>query len=245
MKKILLAAISLVFASESMAQYGRYSSDHQNSIKYNVFGVFTSQYQFAYERVLNDHFSAQISLGAILQRERTFSNTFDLGTATKKEACTGFIAIPEIRYYFSGDAPSGFYGAALLRLRSVNEDMKDLTVPSDNASEDFSINLTRDSRKTAFGGGVVVGYQYVALKGFTFDIFTGLTSKNVQYNTTYADTDLNKSLTEIKDINFEANEIEEFDNYGDYLYNKKFIDFKMEEGWRPAFRFGINLGYSF
>lgn len=70
---------------------------------------------------------------------------------------TGFIAIPEVRWYPGGSACEGFYIAALGRFRSAT-----------------SVNETDDVvlERSANGAAVVLGYQR-ATDGYMVDFFIG------------------------------------------------------------------------
>ena len=171
---ITLLAGSTVFAQQ---RYGGIKPS--GLVKTNPLGVFAGQYQFAYEHTLSKHVTLQLSLGYIGGSDETGSATVNSKSYSYTVESSGFITIPEIRYYFKDSAPEGWYIAALARYRYKQKDLKD----SSNGSQGIDQDLSRTKTIKAIGGGAVIGYQWVMNNGFVLDIFSGLTFKD--RSTTY------------------------------------------------------------
>lgn len=151
MKKFMIAACAALMSLTMSAQ------QNTQAVKTNPLGFFAGQYQVAYERALNDNFSVQLSAGFIggTSEGTLVSDSLEVSTETYNK--TGFIAIPEVRWYPGGSACEGFYIAALGRFRSAT------TV---NESDDVILE------RTANGAAVVLGYQR-ATDGYMVDFFVG------------------------------------------------------------------------
>ena len=151
MKKFMFAACAALMSLTMSAQ------QNTQAVKTNTLGFFAGQYQVAYERALNDNFSVQLSAGFIggTSEGTLVSDSLEVSTETYNK--TGFIAIPEVRWYPGGSACEGFYIAALGRFRSAT------TV---NESDDVILE------RTANGAAVVLGYQR-ATDGYMVDFFVG------------------------------------------------------------------------
>ena len=151
MKKFMFAACAALMSLTMSAQ------QNTQAVKTNPLGFFAGQYQVAYERALNDNFSVQLSAGFIggTTEGTLVSDSLEVSTETYNK--TGFIAIPEVRWYPGGSACEGFYIAALGRFRSAT------TV---NESDDVILE------RTANGAAVVLGYQR-ATDGYMVDFFVG------------------------------------------------------------------------
>ena len=151
MKNFMFAACAALMSLTLSAQ------QNTQAVKTNPLGFFAGQYQVAYERALNDNFSVQLSAGFIggTSEGTLVSDSLEVSTETYNK--TGFIAIPEVRWYPGGSACEGFYIAALGRFRSAT------TV---NESDDVILE------RTANGAAVVLGYQR-ATDGYMVDFFVG------------------------------------------------------------------------
>lgn len=217
----------LLFCAASLSVNAQKQNQEENSrqhvLKTNVLGYFAGQYQVAYEHGLNENVSVQLSAGFL---------TGGTNNANYKNQRTGFILIPEVHYYFSGNAPRGFYIGAFARYRQANNKLTDAswTAGSTGTNQD----LSRKRKVNSIGGGVVLGYQVISRGGFTFDIFGGPQYKSRTYNTVYGNADLNERPT-----------TGGFDSVGDELFSQKYTDFKVGEKDGMGLRFGFNFGYAF
>lgn len=155
MKNTLLVALFFC-AGALMAQ----SNGPAQAVKTNTFGLMAGQYQLGYEHQLSDKLSVQMSAGIIAGKySLTDTYTNELVTSSK----SGFILIPEVRFYPGGDACDGLYLAALGRYRTVTNAVDDVDWRS----------------RTAIGAAAVIGYQYYG-DGVMIDLFLGPQFKNVE-----------------------------------------------------------------
>lgn len=157
MKKTALAAFAALVCVTMSAQ------QNTHAVKANPLGFFAGQYQFGYEHALNDNFSVQLSAGFIGGTSEGTLTVDSVEVASETYKKTGFIAIPEVRWYPGGSACEGFYVAALGRFRSAT------TV---NDSDEVILE------RTANGAALVLGYQK-ANDGYMVDFFIGPQYKTV------------------------------------------------------------------
>jgi len=151
MKKFMIAACAALMSLTMSAQ------QNTHAVKANPLGFFVGQYQFGYEHALNDNFSVQLSAGFIGGTSEGTVTVDSVQVSSETYKKTGFIAIPEVRWYPGGSACEGFYIAALGRFRSAT------TV---NETDDVILE------RSANGGAVVLGYQK-ANDGYMVDFFIG------------------------------------------------------------------------
>ena len=159
MKNFIFASV-LVFVS-----LGATAQQITQNIKTNPLGFFASQYQLAYEYGLNDNLSVQLSAGLMGGSGTTSPLNDPLSSSTVGTSRSGFIVIPEVRYYPGGSACEGFYLALAGRYRTAE-------------TEDDDGNSRLD--RTAAGGALVLGYQKVGDGGYTVDFFIGPQIKNTE-----------------------------------------------------------------
>ena len=118
----------------------------QNVLKINILSPIVKTFNISYERAINETSSFQIGF-------------FYTGYTDDVTTFKGFGITPEYRFYLSDTpAPEGVYVAPFLRYQSFTIEDEDY---SDSA--DFS----------AFGGGLVIGKQWVFKEKITLDIFLG------------------------------------------------------------------------
>jgi len=154
MKNTLLVAL-LFCAGALMAQ----SDGPAHVVKTNPFGLLLGQYQLGYERALSDNFTVQMSAGMIVGGGSAIDSiSGELNTADR----SGFILIPEVRFYPGGDACEGLYIATLGRYRT----------------ESWDVNGADWYTRTAIGAAAVIGYQYYG-DGVMIDAFLGPQFKKV------------------------------------------------------------------
>tara|TARA_Y100000385_G_C12927455_1_gene565271 strand:- start:142 stop:732 length:591 start_codon:yes stop_codon:yes gene_type:complete len=167
-KRLRFLGLCLMCAALSQAQ-----SDYTHVVKFNPIGILANQYQLAYEHALNDHFSVQLSAG-IMTGTAELSATDSTGTiqgslvASKR---SGFIVIPEARWYPKGTACKGVYLALAGRFRSVS-----------NTNEESGDVLLK---RTANGGALLFGYQ--SQSDIAWEFFIGPQIKIVNEESDYDD----------------------------------------------------------
>lgn len=154
MKKTLILLFVICLSSSAYSQYGN------GAVKLNLFGLAVGQFQVGYEHALSESATVQLSAGFV-------SRSWDLGTAgfTNEQKDQGFILVPEYRYYISGEALKGAYAGAFARYRSVTTTYTQSITGSDD-------NVTEYSR-SAVGGGLLLGYQFIVAEKVALDLFAG------------------------------------------------------------------------
>ena len=165
-KTAVLAALTWAATSVTSAQQVTHVA------KTNPFGLFASQYQLGYEHGLNDNFSVQLSAGIMGGTGESVDLDDPLSLNMVSTQRTGFIAIPEVRWYPGASACEGFYLALAGRYRT-----------SQTLDEDDNVRLDR----SAVGGALLLGFQRLS-DGYAVDFFLG-----PQYKTVDASGDLDVS----------------------------------------------------
>ncbi|RYZ23623.1 MAG: DUF3575 domain-containing protein [Chitinophagaceae bacterium] len=143
MKKTLLCTGLIAAAFAAQAQ-----TDKKNNFKLNIFSPIVKTGSFFYERKLNDKSSAQLGVGF---------TSFGKSDGVK---LSGIFITPEYRFYPSENALSGFYVGPFLRFQSLK-------------LEDKTAGSSGKATLTTFGGGAVIGRQWVFGDIVSFDIFAG------------------------------------------------------------------------
>ncbi|MDH5598811.1 MAG: DUF3575 domain-containing protein [Cyclobacteriaceae bacterium] len=119
-----------------------------NAIKLNYLSLIVKSYNVQFEHAINEKSSAQLGV--------YFLDWSPSGLSTKFQ---GFALTPEYRFYL-GDtpAPEGFFVAPYLRYQSYK-----LT---DTSTSD-------EANYTNFGGGAIIGKQWLFSEKVTFEVFLG------------------------------------------------------------------------
>ena len=157
MKKLIVAALAVLVSSVSFGQ------EISQAVKANPVGFFAGQYQLAYEYGLSDVLSVQLSAGLMGGTGEATKLGDPLETIGTKRS--GFIVIPEVRFYPGGAACEGFYAALAGRYRTAQ-----------TVDDDGNTRLDR----SALGGAFVLGFQKVNTGGYTVDFFVGPQIKKVE-----------------------------------------------------------------
>jgi hypothetical protein len=152
---------------------------------------------------------------------------------------TGFIVIPEFRYYVSPDAtgaPHGMYLAAFVRYLSVNWDWNDVRDLGYSYYDDVtgtylegSADVSRDDQRNVIGGGITIGYAYYTSGGAMVEAFIGPQFKSVSFTRNYVSED----ITSVEQ--------------GDAYFDQKYLDVSLggAENTGMGLRFGVNIGFGF
>jgi hypothetical protein len=138
-------------------------------VKANPFGLFAGQFQGGIEQDLSERSSVQLTAGFV--RSSLELNTSDLesllGVRTSLNSVDwqGFVVQPEVRRYLSVQAGKGMYLGAFARVRAIRRIMV--------------TNFTGTQRRTAVGGGMVLGGQFNITERMCGDVFIGPQMKSV------------------------------------------------------------------
>jgi len=210
----------LLTAALAAVTFGAQAQQYKGVVKTNPLGYFTGQFMFGYEHMLNDRMSVQLMPGLVSQ-----SSSQTLFETSYEQQKSGFIVIPEFRYYLKPDnlgAPEGLYVAGLARVMSLTYDLTD-TSPANGLYADVS----RTDKRTVIGGGAVIGYAFFMDNGLSAELFVGPQFKSVSFDRTYD--------------NFTNSEA------GDAEFDSKFVDVSLAglENSGAGVRFGINVGFGF
>ena len=123
----------------------------QNTIKINPLSALLRTGSVFYERKVDDGMSVQLGVAYT-------------GIKLDDTKFTGLAVTPEVRFYLKKHAPTGLYAAPFLRYQN------------------YSVSDDTDKGKyTSFGGGAVMGYQWVFGSGFALDLFFGPSYNNGEY----------------------------------------------------------------
>lgn len=152
MKKLLTLSMVILMSTAGFSQFA------DGAVKLNLFGLAVGQFQVGYEHALNENSSVQLSAGFI---SRTWDTGVDGFGAEQKN--TGFVIIPEYRIYVT-EGLKGVYGGAFARYRSVSIDYTFTGTGGDSTTE-YS--------RTAVGGGLLLGYQFIVADKVLLDLFAG------------------------------------------------------------------------
>jgi len=126
----------------------------QNTIKINPLSALIRTGSVFYERKTNDAMSLQLGVAYT-------------GVKLDDTKFSGLAITPEIRFYIKKHAPTGLYAAPFLRYQSYT------------TSDD-----TDKGSYKSFGGGALIGHQWVYNSGFTLDLFFGPSYNNGNYSAT-------------------------------------------------------------
>lgn len=128
-----------------------------NLLKINFISLVAATGSFFYERVINERMSAQLGV----------QFTSYAGFFTGNERLRNFAFTPEFRYYLTSlEAPKGFYVAPFLRYRESS-----ITGDVSVAGRKFDGKAT----VTSFGGGVLLGGQFLVSNRVSVEAFIGPT----------------------------------------------------------------------
>lgn len=234
MKKIL----TLLFLSAILQV-----SAQANIVKLNVLGLAYGNFGVQYERTLGAHSSVAMSVAFLPSRHLPGFVVDDNSTSELKSLTfSGWSFTPEYRYYFSGNAPKGFYAAPYFRYSNfpINQYVLSFTSSTTGLTREV---ITSGSYK-ATSIGLMLGSQWLLGENLTLDwwiIGAGIGSQKAD-----AAGLGSFSATDIQDIKNELADLAE-DAPGDFTYtvSSNSVYIKYEPSF-PAIRgFGLCLGYKF
>ncbi len=142
----LVLAAGIVLSSSLFAQ-------KKNAFKINIFSPIVRTGSFFYERALSDGASAQLGF-------------FYTGFKVTDTKFSGFGITPEFRLYPSkNEDMKGFYLAPFIRYQNFSLETPALDVNLDP--------ITAEATLSTFGGGLLIGGQFLFGDIVTLDIFVG------------------------------------------------------------------------
>lgn len=180
---LLLAAAGMLASANAQVQ-----TEYAHVAKLNPLGLLVSQYQLGYEQALLPNLSVQLSAGLL-----TGSSELSATDSTASQEVTlvssnrsGFIVIPEVRWYPKGEACNGVYLALAGRFRKAT---------NTNVDTDEVI-----LERTANGGALLFGYQ--SQSDIAWEVFFGPQIKNVTTVSDYDDDNDSGLLGESDGVGF-------------------------------------------
>lgn len=144
----------LLCAVTALTFFNAKSQDVKNTIKINPLSALLATGSVFYERKVSEGISAQLGVAYT-------------GVKLDDVKFSGLAITPEVRFYFKRHAPTGMYTAPFLRYQNFT----------------VSENTNKGSY-TSFGGGAIMGYQWVYNSGFTLDLFFGPNYNSGNYKST-------------------------------------------------------------
>ncbi|MCU0450531.1 MAG: DUF3575 domain-containing protein [Bernardetiaceae bacterium] len=142
--------------------------DKKNIFKINMISPLVRTGSVFYERAITERSSAQLGF-------------FYTGFSIAETRYRGFGITPEYRFYLSQSksAPQGFFVAPYARYQNVELSL--------------TVNEVERARLTGFGGGVVVGGQWIFSDIVSLDVFAGpsFTARNISYEGGAIEQDFN------------------------------------------------------
>jgi hypothetical protein len=145
MKKLFTLALAIIIAAQLFANKAPEVSEEKNVLKVNTLSLIFGTGSIFYEHKINDYTSGQLGVAYLNYK---FDNA----------KFSGIILTPEARFYVKKDAIDGFYVGPYFRYQ--NFQLED-TDTNDNATYNN------------YGGGFVLGRQWITNSGFTMDLFFG------------------------------------------------------------------------
>jgi len=186
----------------TLPSFGQKSTISINPIKLFTFNVL----ELEYDRVLGE--SLVIGLNVQGSLPGTGVGVFNTLTLNPDDPnftldalrLAGFKITPEIRYFFAGEAPSGFYLGGFVRVaqQAISTNVQGT---SGTSQGDADLSL----RFLGGGGGIDVGFQKVLGGGFTIDYHFGggLSFTGTNFNGELNDLDVQEVNDAINSINAE------------------------------------------
>lgn len=180
MRKILLVLLALGFALNTNAQKSGDGDVKKNIVKLNLGGLIFRTGSFQYERVLGKKISLamgvritpKLGVPSGLKSQLSTGMGSDQLYTLDHTKFGGYALTPEFRFYpGKKGAAKGFYLAPYFRYASYG-----LTIPlvyTDTTGKGNSYNYNLKGKASYISGGLMIGAQWIAKGGFTFDWWIG------------------------------------------------------------------------
>lgn len=145
MRKIFLLLIAIITMGTSVfAQSNTDEQESKNTIKVNTLSILVGTGSVFYEREISSNSSLQLGTSYMNFKFSDFKYS-------------GLILTPEYRFFPKGNAINGMYLGPYIRIQNYNASITEGEVNYFN-----------------YGGGGVIGRQWIRPSGFTMDLFAGL-----------------------------------------------------------------------
>ena len=176
-KKILSFVFAISMLSTLFVSAGG-GYEKKNIIKWNVAELaipVIHTFTLSYERALQDNLSINFNVcffNASLDLNAASNNAGATSNSSVSASQTTFGVTPELRFYPGDEAPHGFYVGPYITYKNFNFSADGKNSNGETASG--SLNFT------AFGGGGMIGYQFIIGSVFVIDINTGFGYYNIK-----------------------------------------------------------------
>ncbi|MCI4670799.1 MAG: hypothetical protein MRZ79_21870 [Bacteroidia bacterium] len=174
-KQTIIVALFSLFTLQGMAQ---------GVVKLAPLKLFNGKIAVGYEHVLNDNWTAGVGLQVVMPNnldtfneglQDAFTNSQDLNFSDRLQFSgfsrkTGVKVTPEARYYFSGNAPKGFYAMGFARYTRTAWGWENTYTTTNGEVVNYSLTTP----VTVAGLGVGLGVQAIIADVVTIDWNTGL-----------------------------------------------------------------------
>ena len=177
MKKVLtlLLCLSVAFFQANSQNTKDSTEVTKNLVKLNLSSLFVGNYMAQYERVISKHSSLALAVGYAPNTDLPFKQTLldnfadneDAKQAIESTIYTKWTFTLEYRYYLSKTAPKGFYLAPFIRYMNMELEQDYPFTPSDNIRHVATVS----SKFNAFGGGLMLGTQWLIKKHWGIDFW--------------------------------------------------------------------------
>jgi len=161
---LLIASLLLLFPPKSKAQTSEKKdssvSPHKNIVSLFPLAFINSNLMMGYERAVTNKVGLRV-IGAYGIAD--YSETHDLSNY-QSQHLEG-----QVKYYPLGKAPSGFYVGAYLLYKHIDFDLH--TYYMDTINHYVYDTVRGGAQSVAFG--VLIGWQLIASRTMTFDMFIG------------------------------------------------------------------------
>jgi hypothetical protein len=150
---------AIVLAGLLIGQMFQQAQAQENIIKINPLALFVLTGNIQYEHVVNDMSSVQLGV---------FFTGFSFGSGADRVGYSGVGVTPEYRFYLTNkvrDVPRGFYIGPYARYMNFSFDVQTNNGSGGTTGGKIKMN--------SFGGGAILGFQFVNDSGFVVDLFIG------------------------------------------------------------------------
>jgi hypothetical protein len=181
MKKVSILIFLLFFSSSLFSQSFRIPKNVVSTSLYQPFAP-TAGYTISYERIIDPgyslnaaQFSFKLNSTIIYFNQKKEFTTINSQVFFDKKAYQffGYSILPELRYYFTWDAPLGVYASIFGSYYNYSEIYSDINNKAASYEKKYSI----------FGRGIGGGFQFKFFENYTLDIIGGYHPKNINSKT--------------------------------------------------------------
>ena len=181
MKKTSILILFLLHSFSLLSQSYRIPT---NVVSTSLFQPFApiSGYTISFERIIDPgysinaaQFSYKLNTTIISYNQKKEYTTIDSQVFYNKDAYQffGYSILPELRYYFTWDAPLGVYASIFGSYSNYSEIYSDINNKAASYEKKYSI----------LGRGIGAGFQFKFFKNYTLDVIGGYHPKNINSKT--------------------------------------------------------------